>query len=580
MGRNGSGKSGIMDAIAYAFTGSCRGTDEAGRGYETLAAPGTKGVPVIILETDQGLINRTVGTGPKSQTQEKILGMLRCDRPALRCAVNSQAFLDLDPKDQEAIMRTLAASQVTVADAKKALGVDVDGISAASLVTMDGVVQAYQIAFGARAALKKQLESAQNERMAEPPPVEWDGQQANGSGPEQINAMLASVKQVLAGMDAAKAQGDKMQWLRGERSQIEKHLEDLRSKIAPLPPKPELLTKVAQLKGQVEKFREERAERSKQGQVWSQKAQAALARVEALQTRLRKLESLGAKGGQCDACGQDIDSYKSRQMREEIMAGMKEAAKVAHSSQEAAERMQGTLLNDGGQAELEQAETTISQIASIREDAKKSKERIAEIDKLLTEAPAFSPERYVELVKVQSGLQSHLDCHSRRQALLDRVSGLQRNVDDMDAAVKALGPGGLVRQLHMGGGLEEIAGAVSAMAAIMGLGQVQIVSAPKFAVVVNGRPATMLSSSERFRVSMAFAVAVAKKTGVNMVCLDGADILDEYNRDLLLDLVEDPRIGLDQVLIAATSTTESFQAGGWTPVYLAIDSGRTIVKQG
>lgn len=83
-GMNGAGKSTILDAIAYAITGACRGITDGGVGAEGLvsadAPPPKRGKPnfTVELKTDRGDILRAGGQGPKSAMQagiDKMLGV-------------------------------------------------------------------------------------------------------------------------------------------------------------------------------------------------------------------------------------------------------------------------------------------------------------------------------------------------------------------------------------------------------------------------------------------------------------------------------------------------------------------------
>src|SRR3990167_3818000 len=219
LGPNGSGKSGLLDAIAYAFTGACRGTDEAGRGYESLLSPTKDGKPgsgLLFVKTDKATITRMVGQGPKSNSQENIFTTLGLKRQALRCALRSQVFLDMDPKEQEALMRALIATDVTPDQAKQAMGCEFDGVNVNHLTTIEGVLNAYQHCFSARTVLKKQLEGA-GKLPAAPEEVEWGGEKASAADHDALAAHIESAEAVLDGMNKARSHAQKTQWLVGEK---------------------------------------------------------------------------------------------------------------------------------------------------------------------------------------------------------------------------------------------------------------------------------------------------------------------------------------------------------------------------
>ena len=65
-----------------------------------------------------------------------------------------------------------------------------------------------------------------------------------------------------------------------------------------------------------------------------------------------------------------------------------------------------------------------------------------------------------------------------------------------------------------------------------------------------GLPLRLLSSSERFRLGIAFQIALAEITGVRLVVIDGADVLDNARRKLLTALLM--RSEIDQAIVLAT----------------------------
>lgn len=63
-------------------------------------------------------------------------------------------------------------------------------------------------------------------------------------------------------------------------------------------------------------------------------------------------------------------------------------------------------------------------------------------------------------------------------------------------------------------------------------------------------PLRLLSASERFRFGIAFQIALAEITGVRLVVIDGADVLDNARRRLLTALLM--RSEIDQAIVLAT----------------------------
>ena len=587
VGANGSGKSGLLDSIEYAFTGSCRGTDEAGRGYENLLPPAPEGKPatggVVTVTTDRGLVNRMVGQGPKSTSQDAISRTAGASRQALKCALRSQSFLDMPSKDQEGLIRELMTGQVSEEDAVKAFGMTMDGISSFMLTTMDGVGQAYTLAYGARTALKKQL-ADQVKPQAAPEDMKLGEFMVSALSDEVLAANLTDFQTLLDQIKAHDEYSKKLEHLHGERKSLTDRLVVLRAKLAPLPDKPTVEADINDLRLKVSEEGKLNDKRQAAYNDCISKARQADDLAAQCAQRLNKLEAQRVRGsGNCEACGQSVDAVKLRLAVDDISRKIAEHKKTAYAANKEAEKCQpaGLLQNDS-KAKLKKLEADLELIIAVRNEGRAHKGRISEIDGLLAKGAAACPGDYATTLKAIGILVAHLH---HRKYLADRdtqIEGLRASVEQSEQAVKALGPGGPVRALHLGSGdgIKALLDEVTRISVTLGVGDVAVDFAPKWSVKVDGRPAELLSASERFRVSIAFATAIARQTKLNMVCLDGADILDDGNRNALLTLVES--LGLDQVIISATSTMDNINEAmpEWSIVYLTLDAnGSTKARQ-
>lgn len=576
LGPNGSGKSGLVDAIAYGVTGSCRGTDEAGRGYESLVTPSLGGKPaaaVVTLDTDKGFINRMVGTGPKSAAQEKVTMTLGLERSALKCAMRSQVFLDLEAKEQEALLRALVASEVSEAQAQAALGVTVPGIRPFMLTSMDGVVGAYKIAFDLRAALKKQAFG----QIAAPMDAEYNGQKFSGADDETLARFEAEMVQAEADRATIERAENRRAALRGQISAQEAELVELRARIKPYAPLPEMVAKAGALEKEVEAQEKERAERFQRSRDMANKAAGHDSQAAALKKSVADIMSMAERGAKCGTCHQFIDKTQVSIVTEALTKQIRENEKAAEAAREAAKRLDdGGLLAVPAAQALAQVRKDIDAVKTIREHGKGIKDRQA---KAQAELDALGPTPKVDFADMPlHNVREHIAYRKMRAHDIKARAEHEATLEAVEAAVKALGPGGAVRALHMGQGFPELLKEVSAISEVLGVGTVHVESSPKWLVSVNGRPAELLSASERFRASLAFSVVIAKRTGVNMLCLDGADILDDENRAALVPLVEG--LGLDQVIVTATNTQSTGDSwDGWTTLRIYNDGGVTRIRQ-
>lgn len=112
LGPNAAGKSSILDAIGFALTGACRGTDEGGRGSDALVTLGTapEGLRVA-LETDRGRFQRSLEHGPASKVGQAIRDALGFRHDALRAIFRPESFVYLEPKQQADLFASLAAPE-------------------------------------------------------------------------------------------------------------------------------------------------------------------------------------------------------------------------------------------------------------------------------------------------------------------------------------------------------------------------------------------------------------------------------------------------------------------------------------
>lgn len=583
VGPNGSGKSGLLDGLAYAFTGACRGTDEAGRGYEGLATMAEKApAGVLNITTDKGVVTRMLGQGPKSKSQERINLMMGLDRQALRCSLRGQAFLDMDAKDQEALIRDLIKSEVKAEDAAKALGVEVDGITPEMLTTMDGVIQAYQVAYTSRTVLKKQLDVVADPELPRRDVQVGDFKSKDVSD-DILGSWLKDNQEELAKIKSAQEKARGVEWMSKEKDGILKKLDVMRARVAPYPNRADLLARIEDLEINAKNEVKTREERRNIAASYMAKANHEDSEAQEKKGRMNRMEAARNSGkASCEFCGLALDKMRVKAKMDdlvlEVQAHEKEAKKAAEKAREMDD---GRLLPGKMESDLRDSKAALKDLTDTIAMAKIEKGRIAEIDGFLQQVPEVLPDEK-DVLESMEIIRAHLDYRARLQTSDGFKERVAQAIEKVEVAVKELGAGGRVRALHMGagGGLAEILDEVSRVAVTLGVSEVAVDFTPKWSIRVADRPAELLSASERVRVSLAFAVAIARRTRVNMVCLDGADILDDVNRDALLTLTEG--LGLDQVILSATSTKEGLEAGlkGWNVVYLnTAEDGSTSARQ-
>lgn len=145
LGKNATGKSSIVDALAYAFTGICRGTDRGGRGADVLVSDfkdvGTPTTFNLGVKDSAWMINRIgPGQGPTSEAQKKITAMVGASPALLNALTDLSNVLDASPKEQQGLLEQVLGIQVNPAIVGEALGGNRDVMAMHSMESLDDLI--------------------------------------------------------------------------------------------------------------------------------------------------------------------------------------------------------------------------------------------------------------------------------------------------------------------------------------------------------------------------------------------------------------------------------------------------------
>lgn len=176
----------------------------------------------------------------------------------------------------------------------------------------------------------------------------------------------------------------------------------------------------------------------------------------------------------------------------------------------------------------------------------------AEIGKL----PPINPATALELTKLQLRIRRghevirdarrlHAENEKYQRALKDREDA-QKLVDSLEDRVTTLGPKG-IRVQALEHAIEAFHALINEHLVLYGY-ELRFWIDP-WRILVNQRPASLLSTSERLRVGAALQLAIAEVTKLRFAAIDQADLLDAKNRDLFTDIAFNFE---GQVLIAST----------------------------
>lgn len=591
LGPNGAGKSSVLDAISYALTGTCRGTDGGGKGADVLISQGLpEGSSIAIrLMTTKGEVFRPIGSGPKSAAQNKISQVVGVDHSMARTLVQSGHFMRLSPNDQKELVLSVTSKPLTVGEVRELVGDIYARVGAGifqpdSLTTLDGVNAALKQATDLRPLIKRDLancvyKGGEGEKLVEPgqdPEAVYADASARMKGlRDQRDQMVSTANQAAMARQGAVAHNAKVDVLKTE-------LETINDRIVEAKDPDDLRAGIGQLVEQMERD-EEAQEKANAGKA------DAWGRLCAIETKLNALRAdyanLSKLGGECPTCTQEVSAewVKGRLADLKKQAGVLEASKKkatveyqafgeVKNADTTALRAKQTALVD----EIRQGENDIKQAAHIEASIKSFKL------KNIPEAVAADTSEIDARIEKGDGILKRLTMEVSEHKRAMEVGGQRAKIEKRLAAVEelvlALGPKGPIREKLMGDGMVGFMEAVNGAAQACGLGPI-LVGIEPWRILYNGVPAVLASSSEEARISMCFAGVLAASSGLGIVCLDSAEMLDGQSRALLPALLDACK--LDQAFIASVSDEPSGRAvADWSFYGVSkADGGASVVER-
>lgn len=582
MGLNGSGKSTIIDAINYALTGTCRGTDDGGRGAEVLNTHGQGKDGSVTLGTSVGKLQRAVGQGPRSKEHAKIAKATGIAEGLARVLAQPTQFMKLKPADQKDLLLSMMAQALTAEEVKAALGDLCNAPGSGDLIvetftSLDGIAETEAQLREVRPETKRLLSECVYIAPEKMPAV------ANASS-ETLNEYgkaIADLERQLAKRRDAESR------VAGRAGVLAQQKKDLTARAEEISERMDLLGDLAA----IEAAGKDAAEKLESAEILHKRRQEQIAEIqeqltraktnlEALNTRAAKLASV--KGGTCSSCTQPISEAYKKQALEEIRAeqerltkGIKKHAEQVLALQQNPLEASPVTLRENLTA-LRQAFTEAKQLRERREEVLRDLDRVDKESSQPTESLAGDSSQAIE-EELAAGraayndMQVVLNENVRRDSMAKKRAELEERLRWTEAMIEALGPKGPLRAKLMGGGMAEFEKEVGGIVSHFGLGKFRV-SVEPWQVMVGGLPAVMLSESEQYRLSAAIAGVFAKRSGAGILCLDGADILYGDNGGLLIEVLE--ACGLDQAIVAASGDPGEAPEG-WEMIEVTKKDGRS-----
>ena len=582
-GPNGAGKSTILDAIAAALTGTCRGAD-TGRSLDELRripaeGKGKKWELALTVERagQHYSIVRREGEGPRAAVQSLVDRDLGIPASRIRACLYSGELLRLDRKDAQRLLLDLCGEELVfpVELQKQVLTLLGRTVTMVGANELDGL---YQQAYEARAEASRALKALTVPDAALPPdlaalagrPLDEIEDQA-----EQVKGKLARLRierdELLARV--ARAEGDRPRLEEEIRAKSARLAEA--EKAAKLAPSIKAAITKAEAAFDAAAYRQRTAEQAH--------ADACARRDEirqAVQSIREQIEQVKSVGPACPTCSRTLTkearsemlaAAMQEQMKAEVNLGR--AEKLVDEARRAAAAAPGA---DKEKAAL--AELRAKQAAAVRADEARTQlaEELAASRDALAALDGAEGEPLEQLREKAAAIEGRIAAGGARLEALTRYLGalqgreaIVAKRDEAEARHAALsslcallGPGGLRAQAT--GGVGAFEAVVEELLRPMGfdvdLGPlVRLEDDPR----VNGRPARLLSSSELIRFGVALQIAIARASGLGIVAVDDWDRLDPASakaaQGALAAALAD---GLDQVLVFSTlrTTAEEYSA--------------------
>lgn len=564
LGLNNSGKSTVLDAIRWLLLGRCAGLDRAGRGIaEALVRQGTPDdqpmtvAANIVLGDKSYLLTRTwahgsttfsVGgphafAGPSEGQHQGWLSILGISEAALEATLDAETFLTANHADAKGLLLGVLAASVTVP-------------TTGEVIPVEEADRRYTAAYEARTSLGRSLKALPAAIEPSEPVGDLDGVKAKVQALEVERLKLTEARGEATGLsERAWAEFDQLEKdqtrLKARRAGLVKDipaeaLADLPAAIATVEERVGLATaKIVELERQLDAARESTyvagntpddvletiaKHDPKKGCVLHPDIECKTSLTQFV-TFVKK-----AKRGQAAPEGEGTSSP---------FDVLKLALADARKHEVTLDRQRVSLVDaqQGVQVIDEDLDSIISRLdelaptlpeRGIPDGIKKLDADIAALTERIEKGKALTLKK-----------QLLATAWKTYETAVTTRAEIKAQHEQAEADVKIYGPTGIRLKA-----LQEAVGTFEAGVnkTLVIFGYEFAVSADPWGVLVNGRPLARLSKSERLRVGIAFQIAMAKHTGLDVTLIDSVDWLLKDQRRALMKALS--TAGLGQVILA------------------------------
>lgn len=581
-GDNGTGKTTIRRALELALTGGCD-LSESGRGLDGLRRDGSRRKWSIGIsakgEVGPWSIARTEGEGPNAQVQQLLDKHLGGIAPHhVRACLRATELIYGSDKAAQRIVLELCDPGVQIPGDLALLAADYK-IQLDPVMSLAALDAAYKVAYAARrekGRFVEELRAATPELPNEIPAT------AAGLTLEQLDQqaqkLTGRVADLRAERDKALAAAERKA---SAPAKLAAQLEAARDKLAEMPFE-EGDDDPSSVEERIEKLAADRSALASDRLLAERRVEkergahsAAMRELERAQAQLKQVDELG---DHCPLCTQAFVGSVREKLVGQLRTAERKAEAMVKKAVIAVEVAQEAL------TKVPDPDAILKQITAARAGLQAAEARqktvrdlaatIADLEAKLAEASANAEADAAELREKARLLDEKIELGEQRAQALARYAGArhaaeriegqrgfaERTYADLDRLCNELGPDGL-RTTADGSGLDDLQAAINAVTHPMGfsveLGPVARLEGP---LVVNGRPARLLSSSEQVRVGLGIQAAIAQFSGLGLIVLDDLDRCLGPARAAIQSALREIGAGCQVVILTAVRDVAEFSA--------------------
>jgi len=595
-GLNASGKSSTKQGAEYALTGRNESTDRGGKGAADLIRVGEKEGSVSLVIQGLGEVTRSVSTSGSSlqvadwtgnlKTQQELLyEHLGTDADQLAALMNVSYFLDLPPKEQREMIFAIAGVKISAGKLMGMINDYAEKLSGESVllsvfsetvpnlpgeISPDDLDEYYKILFDARKRAKKDRDAlaARLEGMEEAVEIP-EGLPT----PEDLPVMRKDLAAYEAQREEVQAKLAKADQVRERREILNRKIKDIESDLKGI--QEAQVDKREDL--DVEALRDELEKVGVDLSAANAKSHEITGEIKGIDAALPKLEKaddrcpLAPDLVKCKMTKTDrtklIKDLKGKRDKlvEDHEKAMDKAAKLDAKRKEVTGKLKEASAKEGDAKNIEDLEARLADAQAELKGLKMPKG----VSKLEEQKEDISTR-----IHKGNGLIAQIELMAESagkwKAEEEKLEAAAARAEALEHLVELFGPGPEgIRAKLLGETLAWLQDRVTTnLYELTGGNYVaEIRLEPDFHVIIYQNAGAMvelrqLSTSERMRVGIAFAEALAAMSGLKLLVIDDAEILDDVNRALLTDFLLGKLGSFDTVILLSTSPREKVKDPG------------------